>query len=163
MDTIIDLDDGNAVAIQAHKLEPNACPRGFLGGKWGRDIDGNRIFFGRWMTANGALAGHLQGTWGIEEDGIIRNIFYGKYIDINGNFEGVLKGVYGAGFGPNALAMNGRVGFFRGYFYDANGNILGVLGGKYGRAPEPGYGLFYGRWKTICPGFGVNTEPDGLE
>lgn len=163
MDTIIQLDDGNAVSIQAHKLTPGACPRGFLGGFWGRDEDGNRIFMGGWMSANGTLMGYLKGTWGEEIDGIKYNVFYGKYIDINGQFEGLIKGTYGPVLSANSFDIVGRVGKFFGYYYDANGNILGVLGGHYRPVRNTGYGVFHGRWRQNCASVTANSEFDGLE
>ena len=78
MDTVIELDDGNAVSIQSHKIMRGACPRGFLGGVWGHDDQGNRIFKGRWISADGSLKGHLKGTWGVDVDGVKQNVFSGK-------------------------------------------------------------------------------------
>ncbi len=151
LDTIICLDDGNAVAIHAHKLHFNACPRGFLAGLWGRDANGNRIFFGKWMNHNAAIMGHLKGRWGSDPNGNPAPVFYGKYIDTEGNFKGLLKGVYGPVPSVTSANVIGRVGFFRGYFYDANRNILGVLKGHYrNRVTGSGMGYFQGRWRTFC-------------
>jgi hypothetical protein len=163
MDTVIELDDGNAVSIQSHKIVPGACPRGFLGGVWGRDDDGNRVFMGCWISANGSLMGHLKGTWGEEVDGVKRNVFYGKYIDINGQFEGLIKGIYGPALAANSFDIVGRVGHFLGYYYDAEGNILGVLGGRYRPVKNTGYGVFHGRWKQFCASITADSEFDGLE
>lgn len=163
MDTLIELGDGNAVSIQAHKITPQACPRGFLAGLWGRDEDGNRIFMGHWMSANGALMGYLRGNWGEEIDDVKYNVFYGKYIDINGQFEGLIRGTYGPVSPANALTVVGRVGYFRGYYYDANGNVLGVLGGHYRPVKNLGYGVFFGRWKQFCAAITSNAEFDGLD
>jgi len=162
LDTVITLDDGNSVAIHAHKLGHGVCPRGFLAGLWGRDDEGNRIFFGSWMSQNAALMGHLKGRWGADADGNPAPVFYGKYIDIDGNFEGLLKGVYGPTANSTSASVNRRVGIFRGYFYDANGNILGILKGHYrNRVAGSGMGYFQGRWRTLCNK--VEEIDDGMD
>lgn len=156
LDTIYYLDDEvNAVAFRAFKLHPMACPKGFLGGRWGRDSTGQNVFYGRWMSVDGALVGHLKGHWGYDPDSNWINVFYGKYIDITGQFEGLLRGVYiprPPNTNPNAACNTG--GKFYGYFYDANGNVKGVLRGHY-RLPRCNarctMGTFHGRWKTFCP------------
>jgi hypothetical protein len=173
MDTIFYLDDSvNAVAIRAHKLYFNACPKGFLEGYWGKDSTGQGVFGGRWISQFGTLAGYLKGTWGkmvVDSTGdtTILKVFYGKYIDVDGNFEGLIKGVYlpRPWHGHGIFANCPPHGRFFGRFYDANENVLGVLRGNYRMAPTDAnskMGYFGGRWKTYCPRF-HNDEFDGMD
>jgi hypothetical protein len=152
LDTVFVLEDGvNAVAFRGFKVFPGICPKGFLGGRWGKDSTGQGIFFGRWISRNGALIGHLRGHWGTDRDGNPDNVFYGKWIDINGKFEGFLKGHYYARPCPNVV--RDRFGQFKGFFYDANRNVKGALNGHYMRSrtdEENSLGFFLGRWKTFC-------------
>jgi hypothetical protein len=143
LDTIYYLeDDSNAVAFHAFKVERIGCPKGFLAGQWGKDEEGNGIFFGKWLSQWDELMGHLNGTWGDGE-------FFGKYIDEHGRFEGLIKGRYHSG---NSLSpMHRRAGWFRGYYYDGDGNILGVLKGHYREVPRNStMGFFQGRWRHYC-------------
>jgi hypothetical protein len=167
LDTIFYLDDSiNAVSFRAFKIYPMACPRGFLEGRWGKDSTGTGIFYGRWMSANGFLAGYLRGIWGVTMDDHSARVFYGKYIDVNGHFLGLLRGEYhpnpDSRAVDNALAHAG--GKFYGGFYDANGAVRGVLRGRY-KMPredtEGAMGYFAGRWKTLCARFA--GEDDGFE
>ncbi|HEX2897426.1 MAG TPA: hypothetical protein VHP63_05175, partial [candidate division Zixibacteria bacterium] len=48
LDTIVYLDDSNAVAFHAIKLDRFPCPRGFLAGAWGFTEDGRGVFRGVW-------------------------------------------------------------------------------------------------------------------
>ena len=154
LDTIYYLeDDSNAVAFHALKVERYGCPKGFLAGRWGKNEEGEGIFFGKWMSKWYELMGHLEGTWADGE-------FYGKYIDENGQFEGLLKGGYHSG--NSASAKHRHSGWFRGYYYDADGNILGVLKGNYHEVPKNStMGFFQGRWKQYCGEF--STVDDGMD
>ncbi len=142
LDTVYYLDDFNAVAFHAFKVKRVGCPKGFLAGRWGKNEDGENVFYGKWMSHHNILKGHLRGTWDDKQ-------FYGKYIDKFGQFEGLIKGRYHTG---NSLSPRHRhAGWFRGYYYDADGNILGVLKGHYHENPkESGMGMFFGRWRHYC-------------
>ncbi|MBN2227240.1 MAG: hypothetical protein JW763_07725 [candidate division Zixibacteria bacterium] len=169
LDTIVYLGDDstNAVALRGCKIEPMACPRGFLDGRWGVDSTGQGIFYGRWMSNNGFLLGHLEGTWGPELiDNIMVPMFYGKYIDITGQFQGLIRGMYmpHPNFHAHENAFRHAAGEFLGYFYDADGNTRGVLKGRY-KLPRANtdnkMGYFAGRWKSYCPRYTI--ENDGLD
>ena len=153
LDTVYYLDDSNAVAFHAFKVERVGCPKGFLSGRWGKNEDGENVFYGKWSSHRDILQGHLRGTWG-------DNQFFGKYINRDGLFEGLIKGRYHNG---NSLSpMHRSAGWFRGYYYDADGNILGVLRGHYFENPkETGMGLFAGRWRHYCGE--IPDVDDGLD
>jgi len=173
LDTVIFLEDSvNAVAFRSVEINPSLCPRGFLEGRWGRDSTGQGIFYGRWMSNDGFLMGHLRGYWGVETvDDVELTVFYGKYIDIDGKFQGLLRGVYHPYHGANYSNGNQESnrcldGWFYGHFYDAAGNVKGVLKGHYMMPPArcvdcSNVGYFAGRWKTYCP-YAV-TDNDGFE
>lgn len=162
LDTVYYLDDSNAVAFYGFKVDRVPCPKGFLAGNWGKDEEGNGIFYGKWMSHYGGLEGHLEGTWGIDNDGEEANVFYGKYIDSDGNFMGLLKGRYHV---SNSHSAHRRLnGWFRGYYYDGDGNILGVLKGNYHeKVDNSSYGTFQGRWREYCNASLADTIDDGLD
>ncbi len=163
LDTIIYVEGGNAVAFQGYKVRRWECPKGFLAGRWGRDDEGNGVFYGKWMTQHNRITGHLQGTWGIGNDSLPENAFYGKYIDMDGNFMGLIKGRYHEG---NSHSDRHRhAGWLKGYYYDADGNVLGVIRGNYHERPQgSGMGFFQGRWRQYCAYEPIaGAIDDGLE
>jgi hypothetical protein len=166
LDTVFQLEGtGNSVAIRSFEIPPKACAKGFLGGRWGYDSTGQGIFYGRWISQNGRLMGHMKGIWGIisgdDASGTVLPVFYGKYVDVNGKFMGLLKGTYydlpiPFGYGHGYGIYRGPDGMFYGNFYDAEMHELGIMRG-YFQLPIPGgdeeLGSFYGRWDTHCPIF----------
>jgi len=151
LDTIVYLEDSNAVAIRALKLDRVPCARGFLTGHWGVDEEGNGLFRGMWMSRHGYVSGWLQGRYGVNERG--RNVFAGKWINASGEFEGLLKGTYG--FRPNDNASgNARRhagGWFVGTIHNADGAQLGALKGHFKGADHPiKAGYFQGLWRLDC-------------
>jgi hypothetical protein len=164
LDTIVYLEDSNAVAFQAFELHRYPCPRGFLAGKWGFDEEGQGRFHGVWWSQRPNLkgwfiSGYLKGHFGQNSAGI--NVFFGKWISASGEFRGFLKGLYGhRPVWVNSQANMRRIaGWFAGRIYDADQNEIGVLGGRFRSAPRYEDGFFQGRWKLHC-----NTmEPDPFD
>jgi hypothetical protein len=150
LDTIVQLDDGNAIAFHAVRVYRNRCPRGFLHGRWGRDEDGNGLFRGQWTDQHGILTGWVNGTYETTEQG--RNIFYGKWIDRTGRFEGFLRGTWrqhpNVSSDPNAVFHAG--GWLMGAIYNANREEIGVLKGHYVNVPNLNGGFFQARWRLHC-------------
>ncbi len=151
---------GIAVSFNGFLEPPYApCPRGFLAGIWkpvspestppdtvrgGKEIRG--FFYGNWIQANGMLAGHLRGVYGVNSNG--RRVFFGKYIDLSGNFRGILVGTYGAmSYAPYA----DTAGWFKGEWYSRTRRASGYLMGHWVTGPYFAPGMFYGRWGTYCP------------
>lgn len=166
LDTIIYLDDSNAVAFHAFRLHRYPCPRGFLAGRWGFDENGKGRFRGVWMTNWGRITGYLKGHFGKNSAGV--NVFFGKWISRNGQFEGFLRGTYGHIPGPNAnvndTARKHARGWFAGRIYNANRDPIGILKGKYRAAPRFQNGFFQGRWKLFCKAVGIEliNEEEGF-
>lgn len=161
LDTIVRLDDSNAVAFHALKLDHLPCPRGFLAGRWGFNEDGEGVFRGTWMNKRGGIDGHLHGHFGENEHG--RKVFFGKWISASGEFEGFLKGTYG--WHPNEHA-NGQAfrrgtGWFVGKIYNSHRDEIGVLKGRYGNSPEDSRGFLQGRWKLRCNDANTEAGDDG--
>jgi hypothetical protein len=134
----------------------------------------NGNFYGRWMTEDGALRGHLRGHFGARPDGEM--VFFGKYVDLNGHFGGLLRGVWGFNTGDETS------GWFNGVWAGSDSRPIGTLGGVWSSTPPeegevvdeptgndhgnghnprhdavfgndnwtPGY--FSGRWIKLCPG-----------
>ncbi len=157
LDTIVYLDDSNAVAFHAFKLDRLPCPRGFLAGYWGYDEEGNGVFRGLWWSRRAMggwyISGYLKGHFGKNSMG--NRVFFGKWISRDGHFEGFLKGVYG--FRPMVTVNPFRAhGWFAGKIYNADRDEIGVLKGKFRSAPYVKNGFFQGRWKLYCN----STESD---
>jgi len=155
LDTIIYLDDSNAVAFHAFKLDRYPCPRGFLAGRWGYDEDGRGRFRGVWWSRrqNGFgwyISGYLKGHFG--KNSVGDNVFFGKWISKTGEFRGFLRGTYGhlpvSGDNPTAIRRAG--GWFAGKIFNANRVPIGVLKGKYRSSLRYCNGFFQGRWKLFC-------------
>ncbi len=141
LDTLISVGTGNAISFEATRCEPqtNVPRRGHLIGRWGRNEDGEGIFYGRWMTANGRVIGSLRGNWGIDSTGA--RVFVGKYIDRDGNFQGYVKGLWRIrGIGFNAC------GQFRGRIFNADREPIGVLKGHFKKGDTRWGGYFAGLW-----------------
>ncbi len=155
LDTIVYLDDSNAVAFNAFKLNRFPCPRGFLAGVWGFNEEGRGVFRGVWMDRVGRVDGFLKGHFGKNANG--EQVFFGKWVSRLGQFEGFIRGHWGfldcVGNDPsNGCYLSG---FFRGRIFNSNRIEVGVLAGQFKGAnmmsDVPG-GFFQGRWKLFCPG-----------
>ncbi|MCK5127877.1 MAG: hypothetical protein KAR42_16590 [candidate division Zixibacteria bacterium] len=149
LDTLISIGFGNAISFQSISYDPTVSTRGSLAGRWGRDDEGNGIFYGKWIGAHGNLMGTLKGEWGTDEEG--NQVFAGKYIDINGQFEGLIKGVWAIrGVGHNAA------GHFKGRIYNSELEPIGMLKGHFKRGNNCKSGYFAGRWCVGCPNFSTD-------
>ena len=148
LDTVVTLDDGNAVAFQSMQMIPT-CGRGHLRGHWGYDEEGNGIFRGVWHSRLG-IAGYVQGRFGVDEND--HKVFYGKWINRTGQFEGLIKGTYDSNVSDNAseVAQRRASGVLRGDIYDADGLRIGALKGHYKASPNFPSGWFNARWKLDC-------------
>jgi len=167
LDEIVELDDGNKVALNGFQMFRQKCARGILAGNWGYDEEGNGVFRGFWFSGNAHVAGYLQGHYGQDDSGA--NVFYGKWINRSGEFEGLLRGIWGhkAHSITDEGTRNRPTGWFAGRIFNAESNPIGVLGGHYGSAPNYRAGWFQGRWKLICDGIretenGYDVLSDGL-
>jgi len=150
LDTVVYLDDGNAVSFQGFKLNRRPCPRGFLSGVWGRNENGEGVFVGLWMNRIGTLAGYVRGHYGENDNG--DNVFYGKWISLSGRFEGFIKGTYGIHPSVNAseIAVGRAAGWFAGHIFSADGAEIGALKGRYRAARRHSNGYMAGRWRIYC-------------
>lgn len=151
LDTVVFLEDSNAVAFHAFRLDRMPCPRGFLAGRWGFNDEGEGRFRGTWMDRKGRITGHLGGHFGISEEG--RKLFFGKWVSRNGRFEGFIRGRYDQQ--PDRHANDSGVehagGWFRGEIFSAERAKIGILAGRYRSHPEQKRGFLQGRWKIKCP------------
>jgi len=150
-------EDSNAVLLQAVKVEPRGCPKGFLSGAWGTTEEGDGVFNGMWMDQHGYASGYVEGTWGVDDNE--RNVFFGKWISLDGNFEGFIRGSWRPHPNwhahENAFAHAG--GSFSGKIFADDRTEIGVLRGRYNNHPVFKNGFFQARWKTYC----YRTNDDG--
>ena len=155
LDTVFYLDDSNAVAIHALRLN-QPCARGFMSGTWGYDTTGQGVFGGLWENQHGMVVGYYKGHFGTDDSG--QRLFYGKWISLNGEFEGFLKGTWDSHPHTNAndIAHRRAGGWYGGHIYSENGALLGSLKGKYKSHPHHKSGFMQGRWKIHC------NEPDTI-
>ncbi len=155
LDTVVCLDNANAVAFHALELHRYPCPRGFLAGSWGFNENGEGVFRGVWWSKRPKffgwhISGYLKGHFGKNDFGA--NVFFGKWISRTGEFEGFLKGTYGhlPGVELTDTVRKSAHGWFTGKIFNANRNDVGVLKGRFGSAPWYKSGFFQGRWKLRC-------------
>lgn len=168
---------GTAVSFNGFLVSDRPCPRGFLAGIW-KPLPADSIpeppvppdslsyaasdstggageirghFYGNWIQANGALAGHLRGVYGVNSEG--RRVFFGKYIDLTGRFRGILRGTYGA---MSEAMYADTAGYFGGEWIDRRGTVTGYLDGHWVSGRRWDRGMFHGKWWTDCP----NEPPD---
>ena len=163
---------GVAVSFNGFLAPDRLCPKGFLAGIWkpvppdtvpeppaspgslyyaaddsargGRDIRGH--FYGNWIQANGMLAGHVRGVYGVNSEG--RQVFFGKYIGLTGRFKGILRGTYGS----MSMAMYAdTAGWFGGDWINRYGTVRGRLNGHWVSNPNWHRGMFHGKWWADCP------------
>ncbi|HWR83047.1 MAG TPA: hypothetical protein VN285_07075 [Candidatus Deferrimicrobium sp.] len=164
LDTVVYLDDSNAVAFHAVEFNRYPCPRGFLAGNWGFDEEGRGRFRGVWwsrgLPSRWEISGYVQGHFGQNSAG--RDVFFGKWISRSGRFEGFLKGTYGRIPGPEMADDNARKharGWFAGRVFNADRLPIGALKGRFRSASAEPDGFFQGRWKLFCPA----VEPEAAE
>ena len=160
LDTIIYLDDSNAVAFHAFKADRRACPAGFVNGFWGYDDDGQGRFRGLWVDTENKVIGYVSGHFGVNDEG--ENVLFGKYINRNGIFEGFIKGTYEVNQSDSA---RGNGGIIRAEIVNQNRVVIGALEGKFRAGERWQNGFFAGRWKVRCgerPLAGDDSESDGF-
>ena len=147
LDTLVTLDDSNAVAFHALRADHRECPAGFFNGFWGYDDAGRGIFRGMWISEEGFVTGFVKGHFGQNENG--ENVLFGKYINRNGRFQGFLKGTYENN--PNDMSDSLKVsGMFTAKIYNPQRIEIGALEGKYRSAEFWSGGFMEGRWKIRC-------------
>ncbi|MCK4606842.1 MAG: hypothetical protein KAU35_06055 [candidate division Zixibacteria bacterium] len=161
LDTIVYLEDSNAVAFHAFKLDHVTCMRGFLSGRWGYDENDEGRFRAVWRSRNGQAAGYVTGHFGVNDDG--QKVIFGKLVSRDGQFEGFIRGTYDhhASRNANRHALRRAGGWFQGGIYDADGVEIGVLRGKYRSHPSFKNGFLQGRWKLRCNS--IEVEPDDID
>lgn len=149
LDTIVYLEDSNAVAFNAIKVDPRFCAGGMVRGMWGYDENGQGNFRGMWHNRNGELTGYLKGEYKIDDNG--RNLFLGKWIDEDGNCQGFVRGYYQEGPSvafENALRNHGVI---VGKVYNAEKAEIGVFVGRFKAGFGSELGYFQARWRLYCP------------
>ena len=152
LDTIVFLEDSNAVAFHALKLDRLPCPRGFLAGHWAFADSTSGLFRGVWLNRAGLVVGYTRGHFGQRENG--EKVFFGKWVSREGRFSGFIKGHWA--FSDISVTVDGSAetsGFFRGQIFSEDRLHIGYLAGHFG-SPESendtAGGFFQGRWKIIC-------------
>jgi hypothetical protein len=141
LDTLISFGAGNAISFEATRCEPptNVARHGHLIGRWGRNLHGEGVFSGAWMTSTGRVIGSVRGNWGVDSTGM--HTFVGKYIDLDGNFRGFVKGLW------RIRAMGDHAcGQFRGRIFNADCEPIGVLKGHFKKSDTHRGGYFAGQW-----------------
>jgi len=153
LDTIITIDGlGNQVSITARKIQSEPCGQGFVEGVWRANNHLSKMgrFFGKWMTEDGALVGHIRGHWGVRGNTGER-VLFGQWISLAGVFKGFIRGTYEPD--PDQPGH----GYFDTKIYTRNKTEIGVLTGEYLDSEDiQRGGFFQGAWEINCP----DTEED---
>lgn len=138
-------DQGNGVSFVGLSGRPGLCPRGFLGGLWKANDDGDGgVFRGRVTHDHGRLRGYVMGRYGTTRDG--DRVFAGKFIDEEGRILGLLQGTW------EPSAEEDGTGVFRGRWAGRDGETAGLLRGRYLTRPDRPGGVFQGYWERSCEG-----------
>ncbi len=66
--------------------------RGFMRGGYGYDVDGNRVFFAKYVGRHGGFRGLIAGTWEPAEDQRDMSSFAGHWVSASGGIDGLLGG-----------------------------------------------------------------------
>lgn len=70
LDRLISVDGGNAVMFNGTLVDTDECPRGFLSGDWTHHPDSTfGSFNGTWSSDDGALTGFVEGRFGVNSHG----------------------------------------------------------------------------------------------
>lgn len=151
LDTIVYLEDSNAVAFNAIKADNRFCAGGMVRGMWGYDEEGRGGFRGMWRNRNGELIGYVKGEFGLDENG--QKIFLGKWIDEEGNCLGFVRGLYREFPDPQLPVVNKvhNRGMLFGKIYNAEKAEIGVLVGRFKAGFGNELGYYQARWRLYCP------------
>ena len=154
LDLLVDVDNlGNQVSIESRSGAVHRCGGGPTSGVWAFDDDHvSGHFLGAWMSADGAVAGHVRGHFGVHGDA---QLFYGKIIGLDGEFRGYLRGHWWRG------DTDRPHGGFEGEWIAADGHPFGIIRGRWhaGRNSDDAdsdndrqmHGFFAGWWVKFCP------------
>jgi hypothetical protein len=133
----IEIDDCNRLSILATAVDDMSCPAGFLEGGWVAETDtsgyfrggwlsndgspsgflrgtyeirdGERVLFGKWITASGRFGGLIRGVWRPAADGAAPGGFFeGRWVDEVLVARGALTGHYHICDGDGAGYFHGR-------------------------------------------------------
>lgn len=128
-------DTGNRMVAAASVRPVDVCEHGFGAGRWHRVAEGRGRIAGVIVKADGTLAGHVLGLYGVRESG--EQVFFGKYIGPEGHFRGIFAGRYADGhFEGRWIVRTGDRGVLEGlYREDSPGDEIG--------------GHFIGRWAEL--------------
>ena len=147
LDTIVRLDNSNAVAFHALKINHRECPAGFFNGFWGYNEEGKGVFRGMWISKEGFVTGFVKGHFGVNNEG--NNVLFGKYISRSGRFEGFIKGTYESS-PDDTNDPTKTTGMFQARIFNADRIAIGALEGKYRSGEYWEGGFMQGRWKIRC-------------
>lgn len=145
LERVVDVGD-NQVAIHAFLVRPDDCLSGGVRGHWGApNARGVGHILGRWMSADGAVRGHVRGLYGARADG--EQVFFAKVIGPDGRFIGRLAGRYADGA-------------FEGRWLTRGGAHHGGVVGRYRPADDGDGGVFLGRWAERCEDRDTTMPPE---
>jgi hypothetical protein len=136
--------DGDEICFVGYKKQLAPCGNGFMEGRWIRTRRHQGEARGKWISRDGSLSGHFEGTWGRKNNG--EQMFFGKCIGPTGDFKWLIraKWEYSHYFGEDG-------GRFIGEWYDQNGEAQGTLGGHFRVGGQQGKkGSMQGQWKSLC-------------
>jgi len=145
---------GNRFAIQAFRVQPGSCLRGFLNGVWllPTSSNGNGFVRGRVLGNRGEVVGDMKGFFGKNAQGA--TVFFAKYINAQGTFEGIIRGTWtddGTEVAESGGAsVTGRTGTFAGEVLDVNKSPVGAVRGRWHARPDGSDGFFEGLWSVGC-------------
>ncbi|UCC45627.1 MAG: hypothetical protein JSU65_06830 [Candidatus Zixiibacteriota bacterium] len=159
LDTVVHVDNQNAVAFRAKKLEIPPCPYGYLAGKWSFKAHSEGIFEGRFLDLHGLTVGFMRGKFWTTDDGMRR--FEGGWVDLDGNRRGPVWGEwFMRPYITDQLSNLWPVGGFTGYFGDYLEVRRGHIAAEFFPCTTDAVNLtlaFRGKWGLVCRDLGPDN------
>lgn len=153
-DTLILVNNHDALLMVARKLQSSNCPSGAISGLWSKaNVSGDSgKFSGNWMAPDNSQSGFMSGRFWTNNDG--SRAFFGQYTDMQHNPRGYLKGKW-LYDDPRMCAMCGTGhGSFFGTFTNLDTVSIGSVAAEIGDMTNPTFQLdlaYKGMWKLWCP------------
>jgi hypothetical protein len=159
-------DSTTAVAVMAHRINPNICRRGRMAGVWIREDETlmKGRFKGLWFNHSGDTVGRYLGTYWMDDAGDRR--IDGVVTDLAS--DDVRATVHGTWWyddprecpSPECGTGHGR---FVGKLTWLNGGSAGELAGEFGDMTHQAVQPMRGHWVLFCPRNGNNVADQAMQ
>lgn len=153
-DTLIIVNNQDALLMVARKLNSSNCPSGAITGLWSKStISGDSgQFSGNWMAPDNTQSGFMSGKFWTKAGG--SRVFFGEYTDMKHNTVGFLRGNWLYDDPRMCVTCGSGHGSFFGTFTNLDTVSIGSVAAEFGDLTNPTFQLdlaYKGIWKLWCP------------